>query len=163
MHIEEKPHRGELAEQYVLRIAMEKACAGRTAGHGNGSIPILAADTVIVIAGNILGKPRDRADALAMLGRLAGRTHQVMTAVALVSHTSMTRLSMSRVTMGPLSPQECEAYWKTGEGRDKAGSYAIQGRGATLIERIEGSYSGVMGLPLFETREMLESCDIRLF
>jgi len=109
-----------------------------------------------------LGKPRDRADALAMLQQLSGRTHRVISAVALLTAAGVaTRLSDSAVRFRSLTPAECAAYWDTGEPRDKAGAYAIQGLGAVFIAALNGSYSGVMGLPLFETAELLAAAGVR--
>ena len=122
---------------------------------------MLAADTAVVLADSILGKPRDRSEALAMLGRLSGRMHEVFTAVALRTARGLeSRLSASRVRLRELKPDEIESYWDTGEPSDKAGAYAIQGRAAVFIETLEGSYSGVMGLPLFETAELLARAGI---
>jgi septum formation protein len=145
----------EAPEVFVLRMALAKARAGWL--RVEDDFPVLGADTVVVIEGEVLGKPRDRADALAMLERLSGTSHHVLTGVALAGQDGheMSRLSVSTVTFRALSPAECEVYWETGEPADKAGAYAIQGRGGLFVERLEGSYSGVMGLPLFETGELL--------
>jgi len=124
-------------------------------------LPVLAADTAVVIDGRILGKPDHRADALAMLAQLSGRTHEVLSGVALLADKPAYRLSISRVSFRPISPGEAAAYWTTGEPADKAGAYAVQGLAAAFIERIEGSYSGIMGLPLFETLEMLRGAGLR--
>lgn len=122
---------------------------------------MLAADTAVVLGDSILGKPRDRADALAMLEKLSARTHEVLTAVAVRSSRGLeARLSASRVTFRALRPGESESYWDTGEPRDKAGAYAIQGRAAVFVESLEGSYTGVMGLPLLETTELLAQAGI---
>ncbi len=156
--IDEAVQAGETPADYVVRMACAKASAVRARG---GTLPVLAADTTVVIDGAILAKPQDRGDALAMLGRLSGRTHQVLTAVALATAAGVAfRLSTSEVRMRRLTPRECAAYWDTGEPRDKAGGYAIQGRGALFIEHLSGSYSGVMGLPLFETGELLAAAGI---
>jgi septum formation protein len=115
----------------------------------------------VVLDGTMLGKPRDRQSALAMLARLSGRTHRVLTAVALVTGKDrQLRLSESEVQFRELSPEECERYWQSGEPLDKAGAYAIQGLAATFISRVQGSYSGVMGLPLFETAELLDAAGV---
>jgi septum formation protein len=144
----------------VVRVACAKARAVRERG---GELPVLAADTIVVIDGLILGKPRDRAECLAMLGRLSGRTHQVLTAVALASAAGVAfRVSASEVRLRTVTPAECAAYWESGEPRDKAGGYAIQGRGALFIEHLSGSFSGVMGLPLYETGELLSAAGIAL-
>jgi septum formation protein len=124
-------------------------------------LPVLGADTAVVLDGTMLGKPRDRQSALAMLARLSGRTHRVLTAVALVTGKDrQLRLSESEVQFRELSPEECERYWQSGEPLDKAGAYAIQGLAATFISRVQGSYSGVMGLPLFETAELLDAAGV---
>ncbi len=119
-------------------------------------LPVLGADTTVVLDGLSLGKPRDRAHGLSMLADLAGREHQVLTAVALVTRAGTHCVtSVSTVRMRDSSPAERERYWDSGEPRDKAGGYAIQGLGAVFIESLQGSYSGVMGLPLFETAQLL--------
>jgi septum formation protein len=117
----------------------------------------------MVVAGDaVMGKPRDREDAIHMLLSLSGRTHQVLSAVALVDEAEACHLSISHVTFRTLTRAECVAYWGTGEPGDKAGGYAIQGLAAMFISRLEGSYSGVMGLPLFETAELLAAAGVRL-
>lgn len=173
--VDEEPRAGEAPQDYVIRLALAKARAGR-AGSGRTAMPVLGADTAVVIDGEVLGKPRDRAHGLAMLARLSGATHTVMTAVALVG-TAVTRgaaapvsgaideavrLSTSHVTFRPLTPGERALYWDSGEPVDKAGGYAIQGLAAKYIMRIDGSYSGIVGLPLFETAELLEEFGVRL-
>jgi septum formation protein len=155
-NIDESVLSGEAAADYALRMARAKALAVRGLA---GALPVLGADTIVVLDGVICGKPASAADGLAMLGRLSGRTHTVLTAVALVVPGSApaSRLSTSEVTFRTLSHAECLAYWESGEPRDKAGGYAVQGRAAVFIERLNGSYSGVMGLPLFETAELLRA------
>lgn len=156
VEVPEEPHPGEAPEVFVLRLALEKARAGQALLDAGDSTPVLGADTVVVSHGRILGKPRDRAGALTMLQALSGAQHQVLTAVALVANgKEQSRLSVSTVQFRHISLEEAEAYWASGEPADKAGSYAIQGVAAIFIERLEGSYSGVMGLPLFETAELL--------
>ena len=155
--IDETPKQGESPSEYVLRLAGEKAQAGWAQVHSSNPLPVLAADTSVVIDGEILGKPSSRAEALEMLEKLSGRTHQVLTGVALCQNDVICRLSESRVTFRPLSKSETNAYWESGEPRDKAGSYGIQGIGALFISHLEGSYSGVMGLPIFETTELLKA------
>lgn len=156
--IDESVRPGEAPGDYVARMACDKARAVRERG---SQLPVLAADTIVVIDGLILGKPLDRADGIDMLGRLSGRTHQVLTAVALATAGGLEfRVSASEVRMRPVTPAECAAYWESGEPRDKAGGYAIQGRGALFIEHLSGSYSGVMGLPLHETGLLLTSAGI---
>jgi septum formation protein len=152
-HIDESVLAGEPPAEYVARMACGKALAGGTPGRG---LPVLAADTIVVIDQLILGKPVGAAEAVAMLERLSGRTHEVLTAVALASDAGVAqRLSVSQVRFRHLSRAECIAYWHSGEPHDKAGAYAVQGRGAVFIEHLSGSYSGVMGLPLYETAQLL--------
>ena len=154
--LDESRGAGEAPPAYVVRLARDKAEAGWQRLADREREVVLAADTAVVLGDDILGKPRDRADGLAMLLQLSGRTHQVLTAVALRDAGGVvSQLSESLVTFRPISRDEAEQYWATGEPRDKAGAYAIQGRAAVFIERIEGSYSGVMGLPLFETARLL--------
>lgn len=154
--VDETPLAGEDAAAYVERLALAKARAGLSGLGGRGLV--LGADTSVVVDADILGKPSDREHALAMLARLSGRDHLVYSAVALASAERVeARVQVSRVWMRPLSAAECEAYWTSGEPADKAGGYAIQGRAAAFIERLDGSYSGVMGLPLFETCELLRA------
>jgi septum formation protein len=158
--IDERPHIDESPDAYVRRMALEKARAG--AAHKQDK-PILAADTSVVLDARIFGKPIDEADGLAMLARLSGRTHQVMTAVTVLDQDRVhSMLSTTQVTFRVLSMAERLAYWHTGEPADKAGSYAIQGLGAIFISNIEGSYTGVMGLPLYETGCLLSACGIEI-
>jgi septum formation protein len=165
--IDEQRMAGESIEQCVQRLAQRKALqvqaqlAG-TAGADDGApLPVLAADTAVVIDDELLGKPRDRADALAMLARLSARSHRVLSAVALVSvHGLRCRLCVSEVRFRSLKPQECALYWDSGEPRDKAGAYAIQGLGAVFVEHLRGSYTGVMGLPMFETAQLLAEAGV---
>jgi len=162
VNVDETPVAGEKAAGYAQRLALAKAQAGWSSLAGKKPLPVLGADTVVVANGTIMGKPRDRQQATDMLQALSGHTHEVLTAVALVAERSLVRLNISRVTFRVLSLSECEAYWDTGEPADKAGAYAIQGLGAVFIARLEGSYSGVMGLPLFETAELLQESGIRI-
>ena len=149
---------GEPAADYVVRIARAKALAVRA---HSAALPVLAADTTVVIDESICGKPAGEAEAIAMLMRLSGRSHRVLTAVALAAHAGVTfRLSASEVRFRRLSREECLEYWRSGEPRDKAGGYAVQGRGAVFIEYLRGSYSGVMGLPLYETAELLRAAGV---
>ncbi len=157
-HVDEVPLADEGSRDYVQRIARAKAL---TVWAQDQSLPVLAADTTVVLDGVVYGKPRDRAHALDMLARLSGRTHEVFTAVALANQDGHTlRMSVSSVRFRALSRPECAAYWDTGEPQDKAGAYAIQGRAAVFVESLAGSYSGVMGLPLFETAELLRAAGI---
>jgi len=156
--IDETVRPGEPAAAYVTRMARDKALAVRERGM---ALPVLAADTTVVVDGLICGKPGGEADCVAMLQRLSGRTHQVLTAVALAgTHGVAELLSASAVRFRTLSAAECVAYWRGGEPRDKAGGYAIQGHGAVFIEHLSGSYSGVMGLPLFETAQLLQAAGL---
>jgi septum formation protein len=161
VQVDESRQPREGPRDYVTRLARAKAETAWALFGPESRPAVLAADTAVVLADLILGKPRDRADALAMLGKLSGRTHEVLTAVALRTVRGIeSRLSTSRVKLRALEPQEIESYWETGEPRDKAGGYAIQGRAAVFIESLEGSYSGVMGLPLFETAALLARAGI---
>lgn len=161
--IDETPLVDEDPAAYVTRLALAKARAGWNALDVRPQRPVLGADTVVVIDGLLLGKPRHRQEGLRMLTVLSGREHRVLSAVALVAGSrEALRLQESRVRFRKLSPAECRAYWDTGEPADKAGAYAIQGRGAIFIEDLQGSYSGVMGLPLFETAELLRDFAIEI-
>jgi len=156
--IVEGPRDGESAPDYVKRIARTKANVGweRMTERGLPARPVLGADTEVVLDGHIFGKPADSPHALEMLARLAGRTHAVMTAVALRwEREFVILLSMSQVTMREPTADEMARYIATGEPVGKAGAYAIQGLAAAFITRIDGSYSGVMGLPLAETAAAL--------
>jgi septum formation protein len=153
---------GESADEYVRRLALEKARAGRALLAGRAGCPVLGADTAVVADGRILGKPRDRNDGIDMLQALSGRSHLVFSAVALAAGREAVRVSTSAVTFRTLTRAQCVAYWDTGEPLDKAGGYAIQGRAAMFVSRLEGSFSGVMGLPVYETAELLQEFGIRL-
>ena len=155
--VDESAGEAESAEVYVIRLALEKARAGwAQLGESDPQLPVLGADTAVVLDdGQILGKPTDRAEGLAMLEKLSGRVHRVLTGLALVDDREATRLSVSSVGFRELDKADIEAYWATGEPADKAGAYAIQGRGAVFVNHLEGSYSGVMGLPLYEVTDLL--------
>lgn len=158
-HVDESLLPAEAPADYVARLARLKATTVRERGE---ALPVLAADTTVVLAGSVYGKPLDRADGLAMLAALAGRTHEVLTAVALATERGVAlRLNRSSVTFRRISRAEMEAYWETGEPHDKAGGYAIQGYGAVFVAALSGSYSGVMGLPLLETAELMREAGIR--
>jgi septum formation protein len=165
--IDETPHAGESPAAFAERVATAKARFGMQV-LGMRSLaerPVLAADTVVAVDGEILGKPADRAEAAAFLRRLAGRTHEVRTFVALATGSPArleltTAVSVSTVRFAPLAETQIERYCAGGEPYDKAGGYAIQGMAATFIEHLEGSYSGVMGLPLFETARLLRQAGI---
>jgi len=173
------PHRGidvdetlrpsESAQSYAERVAVEKAQFGRRVLAARSQVfrPVLAADTVVVLDGEVLGKPDNREQAIRYLRRLSGQTHEVRTAVALAaaaapSAAPLTACSVSRVRMRALDSDEIERYCASNEPLDKAGAYAIQGRAAIFIEHIEGSYTGVVGLPLFETAALLERAGVRV-
>jgi septum formation protein len=160
--IDERKQPFESPEQYVRRIAEEKAKVGADKMILDETLPVLAADTCVVIHGAILGKPRDREQGIGMLRQLSNNTHEVYTAVTLGVQSFETRLSISHVSFRALNDVEIAAYWETGEPADKAGGYAIQGIGAQFIQRLEGSFSGVMGLPLYETAELLRHNGIEL-
>ncbi len=152
---------GEVPAAYVARLAAAKAGCGWESRRDAAAVPVLAADTAVVLDGNILGKPVDRQDAEGMLRQLSGRTHEVLTAVALRTVSGLqAAISHSEVTFRAISASEAQAYWETGEPRDKAGAYAIQGRAAVFITDLRGSFSGVMGLPLFETAALLSAAGI---
>lgn len=158
--LDETPLLNESAEDYVRRLALEKAIVCRNTF--NPELPILAADTTVVLDKKIMGKPQNEAEGLAMLRRLSGKTHQVFTAVTLLGKEQHRALSVTDVVFKTLSEKEIVAYWQSGEPLDKAGSYAIQGKGSLFIVRINGSFSGVMGLPLFETSQLLIAEGIEL-
>ena len=159
--VDELPEPGEAPGDYVLRVSRLKAEA--VARQLGVSLPVLSADTEVVLDGSVLGKPKDRADALKMLSRLSGRAHQVLSGVALWKGGALdTARCESRVSFRALEAGEAEAYWESGEPRDKAGAYGIQGRGAVFVERLEGSYSNVVGLPLFETAALLRRAGMQI-
>lgn len=161
--VDETRRAGEAPADYALRLAVAKAETA-AACLGDPAARVLGADTVVVLGSTVLGKPRDRDEGLAMLAQLSGRSHQVLSAVALWHRgTLSTALSESRVSFRGIAAAEAEAYWGTGEPQDKAGGYGIQGLGAVFVERLEGSYSGVMGLPLFETAELLRRAGVSVF
>jgi septum formation protein len=157
--IDESLVANESAVDYVSRMAVEKAqtCWARQTGH----LPALGADTTVVCGEQIFGKPAGQQDALKMLSQLSGATHQVLSAVAICRGDELAfRLSKTSVRFRSISLQECLNYWQTGEPIDKAGAYGIQGLGAVFVAGIEGSYSGVVGLPLEQTAELLNLFDI---
>ncbi len=155
--VDEQRAENEAADTMVLRLATAKAVAARS----SRSMPVLAADTAVVVDDAVFGKPRDRDDALDMLARLSGRSHQVVTGVALHwDEGERTALSVSEVVFREIGPDEALAYWQSGEPRGKAGAYAIQGLGGVFVEAIRGSYSGVVGLPVFEVAQLLAAANI---
>jgi septum formation protein len=160
--VDETPLPGEGAHAYVERLAREKAAAGIATMRTTGLSPrlVLAADTTVALDDHILGKPANAEDACAMLGRLSGRTHEVLTGVAISDGVRVeTAVSISTVVFRDLPPGEIRAYVATGEPMDKAGSYGAQGIGAVLIRELRGSFSGVVGLPLTEVLALLQRFD----
>jgi septum formation protein len=157
--VPEDPLPNETPDAYVTRLARAKADAGwkRMLQRNLPHAPVLAADTTVALEGRIYEKPADRTDAARMLGELAGRTHEVLTAVCLKHDDWMeSALSRSEVRFKPLNAREIEQYVASGESDDKAGAYGIQGRAARFVVELRGSYSGVMGLPLYETGDLLD-------
>lgn len=172
--IDETPLTNEKASDYVLRMAIEKNKAARqrwqysklsqNAPHFISALPFLSADTAVILDNNILGKPQSETDAAKMLRALSGRTHQVITAVCLADEKQMkSAVQISQVMFKPLSEKEIQGYIATKEPMDKAGAYGIQQLGGAFVEHIEGSFSGVMGLPVFETVALLKAFGVELF
>jgi len=158
--IDESIRDGEETREYVCRMAREKAMVIHR--RDGVQVPVMGADTTVVVNGRILGKPVDRDDAIRMLERLSGRTHEVWSAVALVlpGGKLIERLNITRVTFSVLDRAWIESYCDNGEPMDKAGAYGVQGIAAQKISHMEGSYSGVMGLPLYETAEILQQAGV---
>jgi septum formation protein len=157
--VDESRQGGESAEEMVVRLAKAKAQAIEI---GESAI-VLGADTAVVLGDDVFGKPKDSDDALETLARLSGNTHRVLTGIALNSaQGARTALSCTEVRFREISPDEALAYWQSGEPCDKAGAYAIQGLGGVFVEAISGSYSGVVGLPVFETARMLRDAGLRV-
>ena len=155
---------GEAPDAFVLRLAAEKADAVWRRVSAEERRPVLAADTAVVLDARVLGKPADELEAEAMLAALSGRTHRVLTAVALrCGDVAETSLSSSEVRFRATTAEERAAYCRSGEPLDKAGGYGIQGRAAMFVEHLAGSYSGVVGLPLFETAALLARCGVALW
>lgn len=160
--IDETPKQGESVTALVLRLAEEKARQG--ALETNGDYPVIGSDTVGLLNGQVLLKPRDFADAERMLLEMSDQWHEIHTSVALVyKGESHITTSVSRVKFRAISREEIADYWQSGEPQDKAGAYAVQGLAAIFIERIEGSYSGIMGLPIFETSQLLQQAGLTDF
>ena len=162
--LDETPLPPEKPLAYVQRLAAEKSalCLASSAAILKANLPILAADTAVVLDNNIMGKPKNQDEGIVMLSRLSGRTHHVYTAISFRGKQHWQAVSMTEVTFRTITEPEIIAYWHTGEPLDKAGGYAIQGLGGVFVESIKGSYSGVMGLPLFETAELLAKQGIDL-
>lgn len=157
--VDEVPNDGENPRDYVMRMALSKAAAGwkRMLERNLPRAPVLAADTTVALEGRIYNKPADRAEAAAMLAALSGKRHEVLTAVALQFEDQVeTALSVSEVQFRELTPEDINDYVATGEPDDKAGAYAIQGRAALFVTEIRGSQSGIVGLPLYETAQLLQ-------
>ncbi len=155
-NIDETPHQGEAPEALVKRLALEKARSALGSLDPRDQRMVLGSDTIVLCEEQILGKPVDKEAACAMLRLLSGRQHHVITAVALLDHQrEAVDLSKTAVNFKELSDEEIERYWETGEPADKAGAYAIQGLGGMFISGISGSYSGVVGLPVYETVRLL--------
>ncbi|MCX7101284.1 MAG: Maf family protein [Methylobacter sp.] len=159
--IDETPLPNEAPQAYVQRLAAEKS-AECIAQLGD-SLPVLAADTAVILDNLIMGKPKDQNDAFAMLSRLSGKMHRVYSAVSLRGREHGQVVSITEVTFRSLTKNEITAYWHSGEPADKAGSYAIQGLGGIFVASINGSFSGVVGLPLFETAALLSKQGIGIF
>lgn len=162
--IDETVETNESADAYVRRMAFEKANVIflRRKEQKKRFLPVLGADTAVVVNGLILGKPENKTEALEMLMSLSGKTHDVLTAIVLIleDNKKLQALSISKVTFNTLDEQEVLNYIESGEADDKAGAYGIQGKAAAFISRLEGSYSAVVGLPLFELSELLKQLDV---
>ena len=162
--IDETQKQNEAVMDYVQRLAMEKAQIGFETIENKQKLPVLGSDTIVVVDGTVLGKPKDRQQAKNMLQLLSGKKHTVHTSVAIVTYKEkLIATSSTQVQFKALDEQEIDDYVATGEADDKAGSYAIQGRAAQFINNINGSFSGVMGLPLYETVQLLNQCGIKTF
>lgn len=157
VEIDETPVKGEKGADYVERLAISKARRGWSLLEGSrATLPVLGADTSVIVDDSIVGKPCTRDEGIAMLRSLSGRTHQVMTGVCLVYKDLLySTVTVTDVVFRHVSDDEIANYWGSGEPQDKAGGYAIQGRGAIFVEQIHGSYSGVVGLPLSQTYQLL--------
>ena len=163
--VDESPLDNETAHVYVQRVVKLEAESARRVMRQRRLTPrpILTADTTVALDGQILGKPVDKADARRMLARLSGQSHQVLTAVAVVANDDIRQvLTTSFVTFASLDEDEIKQYVETGEPMDKAGAYAVQGLAAKYISKLSGSYSGVMGLPLYETATLLRQCGVQI-
>ena len=162
LDIPEQRQPGEPAEEYVRRVAREKAGAGLLTVVAVPRAVVLGADTEVILDGEVFGKPRDAEDAAAMLRRLSGRTHRAVTAVSLVSaEREAQAVSVSEVSFAELGEEEIAAYLATGQAEGKAGAYGIQGAAERFVRHLSGSYSGVMGLPLHETSQLLKSFGVQ--
>ncbi len=159
--IDESALPGEAAPDTVLRLAASKARAAYDSG--NYEMPVLGADTLVILDDRVFGKPRSKEEALNMLASLSGRRHQVLTGVALMANGELqTAESLTEVQFREIHPDEAEAYWQSGEPAGKAGAYAVQGLGGIFVSAINGSYTGIVGLPVFETANLLRRAGIEL-
>jgi len=162
VRVDESKSQGESAQQLVTRLALEKARAGSV--KLDGGRPVLGADTIVSLGESVLGKPENRSDSIKMLERLSGAWHEVLTGIALSDqnneHVNYVRTS---VKFRDITPEEMSLYWNTGEAKDKAGGYAIQGFAAVFVEQISGSYSNVVGLPLMETASLLRDAGVEIW
>jgi len=161
VNLDESPLPNETPLDYVQRLAAEKSAA--CIAQLGDSLPVLAADTAVVLGDLIMGKPKDRDEVFTMLRQLSGKIHRVYSAISFRGREHGQAVSITEVTFRQLTESEMTAYWQSGEPLDKAGSYAIQGMGGVFVESISGSFSGVVGLPLFETAELLSRQGIELF
>ena len=162
VEVSEEIHNGESPKNYADRLALAKAQAGWLSHKRTENCPVLGADSIVVLNDMVLGKPKDKDDSIRMLLLLSGNTHEVITSVAVVQGDKITTAcSISRVKFREISLDEAQAYWDTHEPVDKAGGYAVQGKAAVFVEHIAGSYSGIMGLPLFETAALLKEFGIQ--
>lgn len=161
-HIDETHYSNESAVDYVTRMALEKA--QKISQRHSAVVPVLGADTIVHCDGEIFTKPKDFDHSRAMLHALSDNSHEVLTAVAVVNaEISAVLVSTSRVWFRTITDAECLRYWQTGEPKDKAGAYAVQGYGAVFVERIEGSFSGVVGLPIAETTKLLNQFNVPIW
>ena len=159
--IDESALHGEAASDTVLRLAASKAQTAYDTG--KYEVPVLGADTLVILEDRVFGKPGSREEALDMLASLSGRRHQVLTGVALMANGELqTAESLTEVQFREIHPDEAEAYWQSGEPAGKAGAYAVQGLGGIFVSAINGSYTGVVGLPVFETANLLRRAGIEL-
>lgn len=172
-HVDESQMPNESAHDYVARLALDKARAGRQLLRDKIDLPVVGADTCIVLGEEIIGKPRDKQHCVELLVRMSGTNHWVYSSVAIIASAKsrqtggeggieICKVNSSEVFFRDIGKDEAECYWRSGEPRDKAGGYAIQGLGAVFVSKINGSYSGIMGLPLFETAELLKEVGINV-
>jgi len=159
--VDESPLAGESVSDLVLRLACSKAQTA--ADTGDYTIPVLGADTIVVLGDRVFGKPGSKEEALNMLASLSGCTHEVLTGVAVMANNELeTAMSLTEVQFREIHPDEAEAYWQSGEPAGKAGAYAVQGLGGIFVSGVKGSYTGVVGLPVFETAALLRRAGIAL-